>query len=262
MNRGFSLIQLSLILTTVALVAGALLFGKSMWRTFELHSIGNDKEHYIAAVEQFRQKYSALPGDIKNAEEIWGTADTRDCLYTPSTDQKTCNGNGNGHIDTGDSSNEYFRFWQHLSNAGLVGGDYSGAPTRLNLPFTALAGTNVPKSRVKNASWFAWDAGRASSERNRFNGTYGNSLMLGAIVGSGLPHYPVLTGAEAADIDTKFDDGYPATGTIVPTIRAACTKNAQGKPLMFDTAEASLIDAAYSVDYDRITCGLYFRAAF
>lgn len=262
MNRGFSLIQLSLILVGVALIAGGVLFGKSLLRTMELRSVASDFRRYTIAVDDFRQQYKALPGDMANAEAIWGTADARDCLYTQSADSKTCNGNGNGRIDASDHSSEYFRFWQHLSNAGMIGGEYTGAPLRMGIPFALEPGRNVPKGRVDNASWFALDRGRVSNDRYLFNGNYGNSLVVGLSSGNGLPITPIFTGKEAASLDTKLDDGNPGTGHIVPTARAACTQSPEGKPLMLDTADASRTDAKYTVEYERITCALYFRRAF
>ena len=73
-------------------------------------------------MHNFNLEYSALPGDISNAYNFFGT----DCDSVASY----CNGNGDGLISTSSDSNddETNRFWQHLYLSGYLN-DYSSNST-------------------------------------------------------------------------------------------------------------------------------------
>ena len=60
---GFSLVELSIVLVILGLLTGGILAGQSLIRAAELRSISTDYSRYIAAVQAFRDKYFALPGD-------------------------------------------------------------------------------------------------------------------------------------------------------------------------------------------------------
>jgi prepilin-type N-terminal cleavage/methylation domain-containing protein len=127
-NAGFSLVELSIVLVILGLLVGGVLTGKSLIRAAELRSVTTDQQRFVAAAQIFREKYQAFPGDMTNATAFWGTAAACPGTYLqPSTDATTCNGNGDGGV-RGDTtgSNESFRFWQQLANAGLIEGQYSG----------------------------------------------------------------------------------------------------------------------------------------
>lgn len=150
--HGFSLVELSIVLVILGLLTGGILGGQSLIRAAELRSVTTDVNRYSTAVHSFRNKYYALPGDMPNAVRFWGaqagsTADGTDntCIMldkdSPATDQRTCNGDGNGNIGwLTDFSNvvnmETHRAWQHLANAGLIEGKFAGVP---NTAATALA---------------------------------------------------------------------------------------------------------------------------
>ena len=125
-QSAFSLVELAIVLVILGLLAGGVLSGQSLIRAAELRSISTDYNRYTTAVASFRDKYFALPGDMPNAIDFWTAAHATPatCIDTPSTDKKTCNGDNNGKIDLSAGSNEPFRFWQHLTNAGLIEGSY------------------------------------------------------------------------------------------------------------------------------------------
>src|SRR5688572_10018529 len=99
MRRGFTLIELSIVLVIIALLVAGVLVGRELIKTSELRSLMTQVDQFKTATYTFRNKYNGLPGDITNAESIWGS--DASCPNTPSdTTPKvvTCNGNGNGKI--------------------------------------------------------------------------------------------------------------------------------------------------------------------
>lgn len=221
--RGFSLVELSIVLVILGLLTGGILAGQSLIRAAELRSLTTQTSQYMAAVHTFRDRYLSLPGDMQNAVKFWGaqagtTNDGRDAicaaLTTESTSVATCNGDGNGLI--GNTSNSYyerFRFWQHLANAGLVEGSYSGIPGPHTSGEQPVLGVNVPSSRVSNVGFHAQYLAVSANFFGPINAnifTVGTATTLWTL-GTGSS---ALGASEVWNIDTKLDDGRPSSGRI------------------------------------------------
>jgi prepilin-type N-terminal cleavage/methylation domain-containing protein len=185
MRRGFSLVELSIVLVILGLLTGGILAGQSLIRAAELRSVVTEYQRYTTAVQSFRDKYLALPGDMTNAERFWGTAHATDatCITTSSGSVTTCNGDGDGQVEAVTTrSNETFRFWQHLANAGLIEGSYTGVAGPLSY-LDALSATNVPSGRLTNAVWTSTFVGNAgSANASYYEGEYKNIFQLGGIL--------------------------------------------------------------------------------
>lgn len=63
-NKGFTLIELSIVLVIIGLIVGGILIGRDMIRAAEIRSLISEKNQYIVATNNFRNKYNAMPGDI------------------------------------------------------------------------------------------------------------------------------------------------------------------------------------------------------
>lgn len=163
-QHAFSLVELSIVLVILGLLVGGILSGKSLIKAAELRKVARDLERFSTAIATFRGKYFVIPGDMPNATQFWGVAggsgSDSTCANTVSTDTKTCNGDGDGTIGGAVSVDyqiiEYYRSWQHLANAGLIEGSYTGAP---NPPVTGVGGfedaigINIPKAPYGNAGY-------------------------------------------------------------------------------------------------------------
>jgi prepilin-type N-terminal cleavage/methylation domain-containing protein len=127
-NRGFSLVELSIVLVIIGLLVGSILTGRELIHASELRAVSSQYSQMWVAVNAFKDKYMGLPGDITNATKIWGS-EAAPCATTPSSGKLTCDGDGDGLINrynTGGTSQEDFRFWQQLANAGFISGQYTG----------------------------------------------------------------------------------------------------------------------------------------
>lgn len=160
--NGFTLVELSIVLVILGLLVGGVLAGQSLIRAAELRSVTTQYMSYKTAVNAFRDKYFALPGDMPNAVRYWGaqaggTTDGVDstcaALTAAATGTATCNGNGNNQIgETGGSYYEWYRFWQHLANAGLVEGTFTGV-AGAGSSYHSVIGSNVPRTKLANGGW-------------------------------------------------------------------------------------------------------------
>lgn len=257
-KTGFSLVELSIVLVILGLLTGGILAGQSLIRASELRSVGTQYNNYITAVNTFRDKYFAIPGDFNKAQDVWTTLDNTPatCRTTPATGTATCNGNGDGIINSGGGiSDEYFRFWQHLANAGLIEGSYTG--TRDGSTATSATTRNSPASKL-GGIWYVSNYGTQSGGTVAsvvFDGNYGNSMEMAKAVANDIPYTPIVKPEDLWNLDSKIDDGKPATGKLVVRCQsglAGCT-NAAG---------ATSYTADYLLTQTSNTAAYLFRTLF
>lgn len=224
MQRAFSLVELSIVLVILGLLTGGILAGQSLIRASELRAITTEMNRYSTAVNSFRDKYFALPGDMTNAFAFWGT--TLGCTNADVNSVAAgCNGNGDGNIA---NLTEGFRFWQQLATAGLIEGSYTGTATTNN----AVLGGNIPRSKLGNAGYQLWrEVFSAQAWTGAGSTDFTGGLRFGvwaAYSGTGADPSrigePALKCEESWNLDTKMDDGKPGTGiwTLHHSVSAAC----------------------------------------
>ena len=259
-RHGFTLVELSIVLVILGLLVGGVLTGQSLIRAAELRTVNTQFQTFQTAVMTFRDKYFAIPGDMPNASAYWGAADgstgsTASCASVSTGTTATCNGNGDGQVDNDafTTPNEVFRFWQHLANAGLIEGSYSGVGVG---GASGHSSANVPKARIANGLWWTRYAGNYTGTA-AFQGDYGNSMSIGGYLANNLPFVPVLKPDDLYNIDMKMDDGKPGTGKLVARANgglSTCTTAA-------DNGGANL-DAQYLLSSTAVTCAPTFRRVY
>lgn len=262
MKHGFSLVELSIVLVILGLLTGGILGGRELIRAAELRAVAQEAERYTTAVYTFRTKYLGIPGDLKNATQFWGAEPASNCPgdeSTPSTTEATCNGNGDGQISWHGAAGfggESHRFWQHLANAGLIAGQYTGThgagSCNTNGSCNVTLGENVPESKYGNAGWSVAHVGQiGTGHPYYFPGYYGNLLYFGSVTSWTIGR--VLTPSEAWNIDTKVDDGKPATGAMRPW-------NVTHDPNCASSNDPAV--SVYQLDSDIIGCQLTLKSGF
>jgi len=252
-RNGMSLIELSIALVVIGLIAGSVMVGASLIRNSEVKSVITESQKYKTAYFDFRTKYASWPGDMVDATQYWGVRDgatgnddtCSDAGTTAGT--ATCNGNGDGYIYARSATyiDERYLAWQHLANAGLIDGFYTGFGGTIAAPTYAL-GVNVPKSVISNSFYIPATLGPTSGHAQYFD----RDRISTTIYFGGTPSAP-LTPEEAWNIDMKLDDGVAGSGKIYPykgtsTWGPGC-------------AAGDAVTAAYSLTNSNKICSLHFE---
>lgn len=257
--RGFSLVELSVVLAILGLLTGGILAGQSLIRAAEVRSVSADYNRYRTALNTFHTQYNAFPGDMIDATSYWGK-DTVACNGHSGAAGApgTCNGNGNNNIEVAGGANatgEYFQAWKQLQLAGLIEGAYSGLAGASAANHYACP-SNCPSGRLSNSGWAYIGWRYISGATGLFDGNYGNALVFGGLTPAADPHAAVLTPEEAWGIDTKLDDGLPAMGVVASRTRASCT-NATAA-----VADSDNFDAVYNLGNTSKACALVFKPQY
>lgn len=254
---GFTLLEFSLVLVFVGLLSGGVIAGREMVRQADLRSVMQGVGSFEIAINSFRQKYRALPGDMRNATVYWGDKASVSCPGGICPAPYTRNGNGNGLLtmnDVNGTSPEFWEAWRHLANAQLIDGKYTGDSAQASLE-GASVGVNVPASKIGGVGYMLQSATVINdpSDLNSpymFSGNYGLMLSIGNVQsmpnGNRLLQGPAFSPIEMRSIDGKIDDGKPGTGIL------RAYKNVE---LCNDTNSQS---AAYSSYFKTETCSMIY----
>ena len=195
--KGFTLVELSIVLVIIGLVVGGILTGRALIHSAEIRSVSSDFVSYYTAIIRFKDVYSAYPGDMPNAYDFFGS--TMNCTNVlTDVDWNGCNGNGDGQISNG---NERLRTFNHLEAAGMIKGHYVG-----NI-WGATPGVSVPAAAINGAGFLMRNIGLYKSASA--------ALAVPAIEMGKCGYYcnaPALSSEDAMLIDKKIDDGEPSTG--------------------------------------------------
>jgi prepilin-type N-terminal cleavage/methylation domain-containing protein len=252
-SSGFTLLELSVVLTIIALIAGGIMTGQNLVRQSELRSLTNDMQRYHAAFVAFRDQYDALPGDFSSATSFWGPA-AGGCavpMTALSSGTTTCDGNGDGFIGSLASPgtrHEWFRAWQHLANAKLIEGSYTGTSASAASADTVV-GVNVPETGISGVGFTVMYFVQTTDNGSWFGDpNYGNFFSIGASSTTVETRTPFLSPKEAFLIDQKFDDGLASSGTLLSRNSTDCAVRPSGSD-----------PAAYVTINDGATCMLRFK---
>ncbi|MBY0354182.1 MAG: prepilin-type N-terminal cleavage/methylation domain-containing protein [Rickettsiales bacterium] len=204
-TQGFTLIELSIVLVIIGLIAGGILVGQDMIKGAEIRSTVKQVEQINAAMNTFRDKYRFLPGDITStAAAQFGFAARTGAVGR---------GDGNSYIEGGAAAatalnSETVLVWRDLNLVGLldgsftVGADAAAAPANPDAVKTFLPEAKLGRGNVITV----------------YSATGNNFYQIGGIESaSATPGLPVLrpsmTPQEAFNLDQKLDDGRPTTGS-------------------------------------------------
>ncbi len=208
-ERGFTLIELSIVLVIIGLIVGGILTGRDLIKAAEVRAQITQIEKYNTAANTFRGKYGYLPGDIPSAPAAQfgfasrgafaGEGDGNGVIEGNSGN---CSGCNNAYYFPGESS----MFWVDLSAARLIDGGFSVAtattdtaqytyPISAWLPAAKLSGgMYIHVSNIGGINKF-FIASISIAADNFYNG------------------FPMLV-SQAYAIDKKIDDGLPGSGTV------------------------------------------------
>lgn len=186
---GFTLIEVALALVIIALLIGGVLKGWQMVQSSRVRTMAATTTSVQSAYFAFYDRYGQVAGD-------WNAVDAGNAIGA----QLNGGGNDSGHLDTppGDPWTESNAFWEQLAQAGFIRGSFLGTPATEPTLSNDLAPLNVFQRPIL--------IGRTSE----FEGATAPRRHI--IVGRGGPVGLLL------ELDTKLDDGAPATGKVRATL--------------------------------------------
>lgn len=262
-NKGFTLVELAVVLAIIGLLVAGLFVGTSLIRSAEIREVIGEYDRYTKSIKEFQDKYQALPGDMSTAETIWGSDTTCPNTVTRTTFKiVTCNGNGDGRIGASSTAGvldttyayEWFRAWQELSNSGLIDTQFTGVKESATNGDAGI-GRNVPQSKLSiKAGWTLYYFLQTATDTNLWGDNYGHVFSFGGDT-SGITSAPVLSPDNAYLIDQKIDDGLPGLGTV----RARRTATEASCTTSDTTQDAATYNSTSTTDRQ---CSLMFILGF
>jgi prepilin-type N-terminal cleavage/methylation domain-containing protein len=174
-GRGFTLVEVAIVLVVVGLVLGGVLKGQEMVAQSKIKNVISDFSGISAAYHGYQARYRAMPGDDPNAASRWPGA---------------ASGNGNGQLEgkynSQTDTDESRQWWDHLRRAGFLAGEGG------RQPFNVLAGL-------------------VGVQYGDGGSPVGPALggVVGLLVCSANLHDKI-----AIAVDVQIDDGAPGTGAV------------------------------------------------
>ncbi len=199
-EKGFTLVELSIVLVIIGLIVGGVLVGQDLIQAAETRSIISQIEKYNTAVNTFRLKYGVLPGDAP----------------MPGDSSSIAKGDGNGMLSSKGTptatpttiEGELVWFWQQLTVAKVIDSAFSGSTdggTILSASVTNGQVPNFPSTKGNHGGIIAY--GMMDGFNYFHIGLQNNS---GTTVRTGNSLRPV----EAYNIDKKIDDSLANSGIV------------------------------------------------
>jgi prepilin-type N-terminal cleavage/methylation domain-containing protein len=114
-NRGFTLVEIAIVIAIMALLLAAVVKGQSLLRGSETQDILATAKDLSAAVQAFKERYHYLPGDFPVDQATPEIASVSTACRIGGSNA----GNGNGRI----SDAESYCATEHLIRAGFIRGN-------------------------------------------------------------------------------------------------------------------------------------------
>jgi len=179
-QRGFTLIEIAIVLVIIPLLLGGVLKGQELITSARVRNLIQQQDGVKAAYFGFLDRYRALPGDYTGAVQNINGIATAAC--------NGGNGNGNGQIEL--AGNEFVLAWEHLSKSGFLTGAYTCA--------AAEGPTTTPNNPYGTRMQLIYDAVYDGAPTARHNVKTGNQIPSDIL----------------AEVDRKMDDGNAVGGTF------------------------------------------------
>lgn len=232
-QKGFTLLELSIVLTIVGLLIGGVLVGRDIIKAAEIQGTISDIDQVRTAYTHFFGKYGCIPGDCDKQEDYFNLT----------------NGDGNGLIECGNSPpwcpapiQEQSVAFMAMKMAGLT---RSGAETA----------DGFEPTKLRNCQLFIHSELNSSNVWSLYNAPTANYMQVTENLDVAPWHTDCMTPEEAWQIDKALDDGYAGSGRIYGRSTSAAYSECANEP----HDEGEKYRATYNIQNDKVVCTLYIR---
>jgi prepilin-type N-terminal cleavage/methylation domain-containing protein len=258
LQKGFTLIELAIVLVILGLLAGGILVGQDLIKAASLQKSITKLSDTESAANTFRVKYNAIPGDYATPAALTGLT------LTGQSAAVLGRGNGDGSVQaittaaggtqtaSLGASGEAVAFYPSLAIAGYLSQTMLTTVDMVSITLTPA-----------NNIFLGWEDG--SNGRLIVPQSFGGRSYLslvgnaGTAAAAGVPTWvAAFTPLEASTIDAKLDDGLAATGGVVNIVTAPAVPGVAAA----GGAGTCHTTGAYNVALTTALCNLSYRAAF
>ena len=255
---GFTLVELAIVMTIIGLLIGGILKGQELMMNARLTATIAQVRSYESAVTTFRDTYSSIPGDMRNAQ-----ARLQGCTAVCNPPTAHAGNNVVGLINWTMAGlwpmqaipinnpntvpqTETLLFWKHLVHADLI----SGVAPVSNGFVASEWGVTHPTARIGGGFVVGYADG-ANPPAGGVAGSNPSGMMLAIITQPNddlddVAGTKPMTAGRVAQIDRKMDDGRPTTGSVQAFgATASCITDAVAR--------------AYAESTTGNDCGVIFR---
>lgn len=230
-NRGFTLLELAVVLVVIGLVTGSIFVGRDLIRASGINSTVAQLNKFNSAAYAFQSKYGYLPGDIPGTKAYtfnlyYITGSLAGAIGCGDANDIIEGWNTTPWVGGANFAGEVVMFFLHLSQAGLIDGMYGAGGAHVTISGATTTGGSYsggqPPTVTSNSTYVNEILPAAKLGNGNFF-TVGSSATINYYILTGVNQVKAsadlvstnnITPVEAVMMDKKIDDGLPGSGTV------------------------------------------------
>lgn len=196
-DGGYSLVELSVVIILIGILAVAVLGGVYIQKRYKLQEVVANVEEINRAVIIFKEKYQSYPGDFWNASAVLpGIVSIQ-------------NGDGDDVVERTDLNSETLFLWKHLVASGLIEGGYDAATHERDAGLMPgpLVESSFQVYHRNNGNGMILTAELAKASDANSSSTVQPSL--------GEADLSLMDPRDVYALDRHYDDGNPSSGKLI-----------------------------------------------